>query len=623
MKIENITSLRITNGLNKTYRALARSMERLASGKRVASPRDDVASFSQSVKLEAQIRGIVQSNLNISQAQSVVQTASAAIQTQIDIVQKMRELALQAANTNLSASERDSINTQLNTLMTQFDQISSSTQLNGIHLLDGSTSDLQFLIGPNPGDELTIDLPKIQSGDIFSKQVQNGFVGTTQTSSDGGDGFQGESELIDLNGDGNLDYIKALNSRALQVFYGNGEGIFSAGQCISTTSYSFTAGDVDGDGDADLIVRSSTSGGEVEIQLNDGEGNFSIAQTFSAYDGVSNGSVLLSDIDNDGDLDVIVQGSASNSIQTLINDGYGRYTQSATSAITAVRLNNSSAGDFNNDGYADIVTGNTVLEVLLGDGLGNFTQSATLSGSSFSGFANPTEVGDFDGDGNLDFVLVDGLGSRFLFFFGDGTGQFSNDQTISIASSYYSALLDFDSDGDLDFIATTGGNRISFYENDGTGAFSLSRTVGVTSNFNIVVGDIDNDGISDLVADGQSQLYSLLGKARPESAKADFKIESEDGAAELLGVIDGALGSLQENLAGLSAAQSRLDFAASYNLLQSQSLEDAKSRIQDVDLTLEIADLVQNQILAQAQVAALSQSNLNLQLVLQLFDSLN
>src|SRR5436190_147191 len=98
----NLSSLKAQNQLQKTQKAIARSLERLSSGLRVNSPRDDAGAYVMGVRLTSQIRGFAQGIQNINQGLGIVSTAEAGVSSQLDIVLRMREIALQASNTSLT-----------------------------------------------------------------------------------------------------------------------------------------------------------------------------------------------------------------------------------------------------------------------------------------------------------------------------------------------------------------------------------------------------------------------------------------------------------------------------------------------------------------------------------------
>jgi len=125
MRIESKNSNLVGLQLSKTTAALSRALERLSSGKRVNSARDGAADFSTIIQLTSQVRGLAVSARNINQAQSLLVTADSAISSQIDLVQRMREIAVQASSGSLSSTDRQNLNTELQSLLEDFSRITN------------------------------------------------------------------------------------------------------------------------------------------------------------------------------------------------------------------------------------------------------------------------------------------------------------------------------------------------------------------------------------------------------------------------------------------------------------------------------------------------------------------
>ena len=181
MKLDISLQIGAANRLAATTRAISKSIQRLSSGQRILSPADDIVGFKSLSWLNSQTRGLTQANFNVNKAQGMLATAEDAISSQMDIVQAMKELALEGANSGLSASNREEINTKLQELLSQFNKIVSSTQFNGMHLLDGSAGTQQLLVGANEGNDLSFELPSLNAGKSFLKTVGNGMSSTTST----------------------------------------------------------------------------------------------------------------------------------------------------------------------------------------------------------------------------------------------------------------------------------------------------------------------------------------------------------------------------------------------------------------------------------------------------------
>lgn len=157
----NTTSLGVQKNLNRASDALSTSMTRLSSGLKINSAKDDAAGLQIATRMTSQIRGQTMAIKNANDAISIAQTAEGAMQEQTNILQRMRELAVQARNDSNTEDDRTALNKEFQSMLEEIDRISASTQLNNKNLLDGSTTDaLTFQVGSNTGsdNQITISL---------------------------------------------------------------------------------------------------------------------------------------------------------------------------------------------------------------------------------------------------------------------------------------------------------------------------------------------------------------------------------------------------------------------------------------------------------------------------------
>jgi len=156
----NIASINAQRNLTNTTNRLNRSLERLSSGLRINRAADDAAGLAISENLKADIRALEQSGRNAGDGVSLVQVAEGALDETSGILVRMRELAQQAANETMGASERGYLNQEFTSLGNEIDRIANSTEFNGANLLDGSggTVDIQVGLGTAATDRISIDL---------------------------------------------------------------------------------------------------------------------------------------------------------------------------------------------------------------------------------------------------------------------------------------------------------------------------------------------------------------------------------------------------------------------------------------------------------------------------------
>ena len=146
----NVASLNAQRNLNKSQLTLQNSMQRLASGLRINSAKDDAAGLAISNRMTSQIRGMNQAVRNANDGISLAQTAEGALQESTNILQRMRELTVQSASDTVSDTDRDSIATEITQLTNELTRISDDTEFNGVKLLDGTLS-ASITVGASSG----------------------------------------------------------------------------------------------------------------------------------------------------------------------------------------------------------------------------------------------------------------------------------------------------------------------------------------------------------------------------------------------------------------------------------------------------------------------------------------
>lgn len=156
----NISALQAWRNLYATDNALSKSLERLSTGLRINRAADDAAGLTVSEKMRAQINGLNQAVRNAQDAISLLQTAEGALNEIHSLLQRQRELAVQAANGTLTAEDRQNLDKEFQELSEQIDDIATQTQFNTLVLLKGdySTTPLSFQVGANTGQTLTVAL---------------------------------------------------------------------------------------------------------------------------------------------------------------------------------------------------------------------------------------------------------------------------------------------------------------------------------------------------------------------------------------------------------------------------------------------------------------------------------
>lgn len=317
-----------------------------------------------------------------------------------------------------------------------------------------------------------------------------------------------DAVLGDIDGDGDLDLVTS-SSEDNKIAWNqreDGDNSFGIQNTISAEvleAISVALGDVDGDGDLDVLAGSKESAEVIWFENLDGLGNFSEAIT------VSTGEFFLADadftdLDSDGDLDILVTGRRLTFFENT--DGLGSFEANLIQASLA-EFFASFVADVDNDGDLDILftkepTYEPYSNPTLGwaentDGAGSFDEIHELD--YFNEFMYDIVGADFDNDNDID-ILVTGSGGLFEFENLDGLGTFGDVQPlIDVSSRSRIASEDIDSDGDMDIVF--GDHTINIMMNNGAGSFDapILVTEDVNSTRNIGLHDLDLDGDFDII----------------------------------------------------------------------------------------------------------------------------
>ena len=218
----NVSSLNAQRNLSQSGSDLATSMERLSSGMRINSAKDDAAGLQISNRLTSQVNGLAVAQRNANDGISMAQTAEGAMQESTNILQRMRELALQSANGSNSTEDRESLQKEVSALQTELTRIADTTSFGGVNLLDGSFGGKKFQIGADANQTISVKLSSVAAEEIgnFSIGTAGSVIGA---SNDGAAlGTIANSENITVtNSDGDSGiYATAVGDTAVDVAKG-------------------------------------------------------------------------------------------------------------------------------------------------------------------------------------------------------------------------------------------------------------------------------------------------------------------------------------------------------------------------------------------------------------------
>jgi len=168
----NIMSLNSQRNLNSSQSALQTSLQRLSSGLRINSAKDDAAGLAISERFTSQIRGLDQAIRNANDGISLAQTAEGALNESGNILQRIRELSVQSANATNSASDRQALQSEVSQLVSELDRIASSTEFNGKKLLDGTFGTAIFQVGANANQTIQTTTANFRANNFGNYRVE-------------------------------------------------------------------------------------------------------------------------------------------------------------------------------------------------------------------------------------------------------------------------------------------------------------------------------------------------------------------------------------------------------------------------------------------------------------------
>ncbi|AFT71675.1 Phase I flagellin middle domain variant C11 [Alloalcanivorax dieselolei B5] len=264
----NITALIGQQNLGRSQSALQTSMERLSSGLRINSAKDDAAGQAIANRMSSQITGLSQAQRNANDGISAAQTAEGALNQVNDNLQRVRELTVQAQNGTNSQSDLNSIQDEINQRLSEVDRISKETDFNGVKVL-ASDQDLTIQVGANDGEAITLNLKEI----------------TSQTLS---------LDTFNVNGvKGGVSSLTAYADGDLKD--GTGDDILAAGVTINDSGSAITGGALTQDAEGNWFVTGTDANGET-VAIGVDESNFAI--TDGAGGGANDGTMQVN-IDSD------------------------------------------------------------------------------------------------------------------------------------------------------------------------------------------------------------------------------------------------------------------------------------------------------------------------------------
>ncbi|UUC94252.1 flagellin [Comamonas sp. C11] len=555
----NIISINAQRNLALSGGSLATSMQRLSSGLRVNSAKDDAAGLAIAERMNTQVRGLQVASRNANDGISLAQTAEGALGKVGDMLQRMRELAVQAGNATNSKSDREALQAEVGQLAAEIDRVAKQTNFNGQKLLEGSFAGAVFQVGANSGDNITLGA----LADTRSSQISSISYATADVRFDTSDkptpaiasydkAIPADSLSITVGGiTTSLEEIAPANSSLERI----GQVITAINNKSADTGVTAYMTMKDGTQEYEVSFMSSKVGADgkpADVQFQ----GFS-AETSGIGGSISN-AVPATDL------------AALNALAANIA------TPAPTTPPEAVSANNSAIAKFD-DALAQMRRTNPALE--------NAPTAAV-----------PTAIGAYDGSktGTTAAAVVTALTSA-------NTGY----ETLVTARAAFDAV------NPKDLTATTNyGTALNSYF--GAGTFTPATPANLTADLAQITQVQAAKGTP-----SNLNLDSVDYKPNQRGVD-DIDVTTQANAWVALKKIDSAIDQVNSARATLGAMQSRFENAVNNIDIQSENLSAARGRIVDADFAKETANLSRTQILQQAGTAMVAQANQIPQQVLQL-----
>ncbi len=615
----NTNSMVVQRNLELESSKLATTFQRLSSGQRINEAKDDPAGLAVAQKLNSDSRVYSQAILNVNDGISLINIADGALGELKNISIRQRELATQAANGIYSVAQTSSLNNEANQLVQEYNRIVQSTDFNQYDLFCKGPTTIRIQAGMGINGSIPFIL-----GDSLARKTADGTFQNEVVYSTGV-GPRGVT-TGDYNSDGKQDMIVSNGSSdTVSYFAGNGDGTFKDGVLISTSyssgAYSIQSGDFNNDGKLDF-ASAAFGMAEMIVCLGKGDGTFQTPIIYSTGQGPQ--SLALGDFNGDHNIDIVSSNKDIDTISVFLGNGNGTF-QNAVAYSTSTTPRSVTVGDFNSDGRDDIATTATYgdkISLFISNSNGTFQNARTVScGESPYSLIS----GDFDADGKLD-IITDDLGGtdKIGILKGNGDGTFAYSTMLAPYGSFPTPALtgDFNSDGKLDFVATHVNVAYStIYFGNGDCTFKEGAVLNTSAaSWGAAAADFNGDSRLDIVtADVSTKKAGIfIGNGSASSTISRLDLTSRTGALEAMRTIDSTIDRISLEMGNIGATQCRLTTAANTLYSTRENYQAAGSRITDIDVAQESANLVREQIIQKAASSVLAQANQNPQIALTL-----
>ena len=602
----NIGATRAAAALTKNERDMNTAMQRLSTGKRINSAQDDAAGLAIASKMTSQINSLDQAVRNAQDAISMVMTIDGAMVEITNMVQRMRQLAIQAISDTNTNSDRAALNLEFQALSQEVSRIGGNTQWNGGNVLDGNVGTngvSTFHIGANANQTIQVGFPTIGSteGDfVLDKKVGGAYTNSTSK-----DAIVSESLSVTESTAG-VTAVTAATGVYVATLGDSAAGALANGFAMSDGTKSIAISDMSGVTNvASLVTAITGATGYGDLGFTVAAGNGGLTLTYKAAGAVSSAPTGTS--------------------LTLNETTKGVTAVAGVNAIYAINVSDTKAAALSSPFVITDGTNSVTLKDMSG-----VTNIATLAAAIEAATATPNA---------LQFTTTATASGLTLTW--DSAATVTSPPTATVSEAQVSTL-------DLSTIFGTirDGDTIT-YTVDGKAASAVLSAVQNADNSWSMTGIKSSDNTTGTTAglvtiatvigaDGNPRSDQLVLKGTNGTAFSVENIQVTRGiganvgntdimtfttATAALNVLDDAVASVNLKRADLGATTSRLNYAADNMSSVSMNARQSRSRVEDADYARETTELARTQIIQQAGTAMLAQANQSAQAVLKLLNT--
>ena len=645
----NIAAMRAQSGNRMAQARLDTAMDRLSSGKRINSAKDDAAGLAISTRMTSDLRGFAVAIRNSNDGISLAQTAEGAMGEVTNILQRMRELAVQSSNGTISNDNRQNLQSELAQLVAEVDNISAKTTFNGIKLLDGSAKSIKLQTGVKSGDTVSFGIGNLASkalglqGFRVEGQLTTGRLNATLAATGAAD--------IQINGKNAFGSAVVATDSATLVEAKINANIQQHG--VKATAYNTLAGAVP--------TATSFATGALLINADIVQAAGSVAELVDNINrDVAGVTAVLKDdgtisLSNDTGDDIVIAGAAAQSAGFTAATYAGYLTLESLSggdvAVTrgpvgtqaqlqGLGLNLTAGGGVFNGGEVTAAALVATDDVRINGVRVGTSADASAAAKATAINAVSARSGVTASARNQVIVTLNNSGTT------SATAHKVNGVTIDLTTGFVNrsaaelvlkinaanagVVASADQAGRLILTSETGAD-VSVADVGAAGVFTnvvssaggapAAVVVGGTTTRGVVTlssGDGRDIRVEEFIPGGAAKLGLAVQGGSSEVVGGELSISSQAGAAIALTAIDAALDRVSLNRGDLGALQNRLEYSVNNLDSTSNNLAQARSRIEDTDFSIETTNLAKAQILTQAATAMLAQANQSQQNVLSL-----